>query len=143
MKVKIEVNIREHFHLLGSRSEAFAVESPWFQGTAKITTFELEELLGTKMRALYQRKKGRDLFDLYYAYTHHDLNVGKVVHCFREYMSKEGNTPPTAREFELNLAEKMKDSEFSGDIEALLRPGVEYDQARAYQTFQQSFLRYF
>jgi len=29
----------------------------------------LEELLGTKLRALYQRRKGRDLFDLAVALT--------------------------------------------------------------------------
>ena len=29
-----------------------------------IQTYQLDELLGTKVRALYQRKKGRDLFDL-------------------------------------------------------------------------------
>lgn len=34
-------------------------------GTAFLKTYELEEMAGTKMRALYQRKKGRDLFDLY------------------------------------------------------------------------------
>ena len=143
MKVKIEINTREHFHLLGFRKEAFSVESPWFRGSANITTFELEELLATKMRALYQRKKGRDLFDLYYACTHLDPDIEKIVHCFREYIVREGKTPPTAREFEMNLTEKMKDAEFSGDIEALLRPDVEYDQELAYQEFYKSFIRNF
>ena len=32
-------------------------------GKCEITTYSLNELLGTKLRALYQRKKGRDLFD--------------------------------------------------------------------------------
>jgi predicted nucleotidyltransferase component of viral defense system len=35
-----------------------------FAGPQKIGTYELKELLGTKLRARYQRKKGRDLFDL-------------------------------------------------------------------------------
>ena len=38
--------------------------SRWFTGAAKVLTYDLDELLGTKLRALYQRKKGRDLFDL-------------------------------------------------------------------------------
>jgi predicted nucleotidyltransferase component of viral defense system len=29
----------------------------------------MNEMLCTKMRALFQRKKGRDLFDLYWALT--------------------------------------------------------------------------
>ena len=45
----------------------FKVESGWFTGVAQLTTYHLEELVGTKLRALYQRKKGRDLFDLYLA----------------------------------------------------------------------------
>ncbi len=39
------------------------LESPWFTGQADIHTFALSELLGTELRALYPRKKGRDLFD--------------------------------------------------------------------------------
>jgi predicted nucleotidyltransferase component of viral defense system len=39
----------------------------WFSGTGAIQTYKLEELLGTKLRALYQRKKGKDLYDLYKA----------------------------------------------------------------------------
>ena len=37
--------------------------SRWYSGTAAIATFEFDELLATKLRALYQRRKGRDLFD--------------------------------------------------------------------------------
>jgi predicted nucleotidyltransferase component of viral defense system len=40
------------------------VDNPWFTRGADVVTFALEELLGTKLRALYQRKRGRDLFDL-------------------------------------------------------------------------------
>lgn len=62
-KVKIEINTREHFSLLGYHSQEYAVNNAWFTGQAQVKTFSIEELLGTKFRALYQRKKGRDLFD--------------------------------------------------------------------------------
>ena len=39
------------------------MENSWFSGRCELTTYALEELLGTKLRALYQRAKGRDLFD--------------------------------------------------------------------------------
>jgi predicted nucleotidyltransferase component of viral defense system len=63
MRLKIEINTREHFAELGYHSVPFSVQSQWFSGDAQITTFDFNELLGTKLRALYQRKKGRDLFD--------------------------------------------------------------------------------
>jgi len=143
MKVKIEINTREHFHLLNLRKETFSVDNPWYRGSADITTFEPEELLGTKMRALYQRKKGRDLFDLHYAHTKLELDSLKVIRCFKEYMLKEGNMPPTGREFELNLVEKTKDPEFAGDIEALLRPDVDYDQQAAFSMFERFYIKKF
>ena len=60
IKIKVETNCKEHFTELGHVELPFAVENGWFAGACQITTFHLEELLGTKLRALYQRKKGRD-----------------------------------------------------------------------------------
>ncbi len=64
LRLKVEINTREHFAVLGFTKRPFSVESRWYSGRADISTFELDELLATKMRALYQRRKGRDLFDL-------------------------------------------------------------------------------
>lgn len=52
----------------------------------------MDELLATKLRALYQRKKGRDLFDLWYALNNANVNVDKVIEAFKHYMTEEGNT---------------------------------------------------
>ncbi len=64
MRIKIEINTRKHFSILGLQKKLFKIENDWFLGNSEVTTYSLEELLGTKLRALYQRKKGRDLFDL-------------------------------------------------------------------------------
>ena len=64
MRLKIEINSREHFAELGLVQVPFPVESRWFTGEANVTTFDVNELLSTKLRALHQRKKRRDLFDL-------------------------------------------------------------------------------
>ena len=64
MRLKIEINTREHFTALGLIKKSFEIKSLWFSQQTVITTFHLEELMATKLRALYQRKKGRDLFDL-------------------------------------------------------------------------------
>jgi len=42
----------------------YDVVSPRFTGETSVPTFDLPELLATKIRALFQRTKGRDLFDL-------------------------------------------------------------------------------
>ena len=63
-KLKVEINTREHDNLYGIRTYPFAVKNPWFSGKVTIASFEPEELFGTKLRALLQRRKGRDLFDL-------------------------------------------------------------------------------
>ena len=56
LRLKVETNTREHFSVFGLTAEPFAVESPWFSGACEIQSYALDELLGTKMRALYQRK---------------------------------------------------------------------------------------
>ena len=53
IRIKVETNCREHLCELGYRYMPFAVENNWFSGECEIRTFQLEELLGTKMRALY------------------------------------------------------------------------------------------
>ena len=64
LRVKVEINTREHFSVFGLKRMPYAVKCRWFDGACEINTYELDELLGTKLRALYQRKAGRDLFDL-------------------------------------------------------------------------------
>jgi len=61
LRLKVEINSREHFSVLGFYKQGYEVKSRWFSGKALILTYHLDELLGTKLRALYQRKKGRYL----------------------------------------------------------------------------------
>jgi len=67
LRLKLEINCKEHFNVLDWVDFPFEVESEWFSGKADIKTYSINELLGTKLRALYQRSKGRDLFDLDYS----------------------------------------------------------------------------
>ena len=54
-------------------------------------TFQLEEILATKLRALLQRDKGRDLFDLKQAAdTFPNLDHDKVVDIFQKYLVNTG-----------------------------------------------------
>lgn len=53
LRVKIEVNTREHFAVLGFAQVPYEVVSRWFNAACSVNTYHLEELLGTKLRALY------------------------------------------------------------------------------------------
>ena len=130
MRLKVEINTREHFSVLGAHRRKFAIDSPWFSGSADIHTYQIEELLGTKLRALYQRRKGRDLYDLWLALTSLDLDDAKVVECFERYL-EEGKTRISRAEFEANLTAKLQVPAFLDDIVPLLRTGARYDVAEA------------
>lgn len=137
LRLKIEINCREHFHVLDWHPFPFEVSSDWFSGKAEITTYQINELLGTKLRALYQRSKGRDLFDLWAAYRHDagehiSFDREEVLHCYQQYMTFVVGRPPTAKQFLLNLEEKQTNPDFMGDLEGILRPGIAYDEKKAF-----------
>jgi predicted nucleotidyltransferase component of viral defense system len=126
LRLKIEINTREHFSILGFKEKEFEVESRWFSGGATIKTYELDELLGTKLRALYQRRKGRDLFDLWYAAGQSAVDESRVIECFNGYM-KRADLRVSRAEFEANLSAKLSDRRFLNDITPLLAPGCPWD----------------
>lgn len=131
MRVKVEINTREHFAVHGYSTRRLEVVNPWFTGGAHVTTFGLPELLATKMRALYQRKKGRDLFDLDLALTHPGFDRDRVLEAFGRYMTV-GATPVTRAQFEANLAAKLSTPGFLSDVRPLLRTRVEHDVLAAW-----------
>ncbi len=108
----------------------FRVDSRWHDGRASIVTFDLEELLATKLRALYQRRKGRDLYDLWLALTTRDVEGDVLLDCFARYM-EHGSASVSRRQFEENLAAKLESRDFRDDVIPLLRDGAGYDAAEA------------
>ncbi len=140
LKLKIEINCREHFNVLSWKQVPFEIQNGWFSGSALLTTYDLEELLGTKLRALYQRRKGRDLFDLFYASQNFDIEYDKMIDVYNTYMKFSDNKPPTYKQFLSNLNEKENNLEFSGDISGLLRDGISYNEPAAFEWFRNSIL---
>jgi len=143
LRLKVETNTREHFCVLGLEKVFFEVHSSWFNASCLLTTYRLEELLGTKLRALYQRRKGRDLFDLHVSLTQSpDLDKIAMFHCYQEYMKFSVENPPSKSAFLQNLEEKMIDAEFLGDTKAILRPNIAYSHEKAYEQIK-SFIEQF
>jgi predicted nucleotidyltransferase component of viral defense system len=133
LKLKVEINCREHFSVFGLQEKDFSVNSEWFKGSCTIKTYSIDELLGTKLRALYQRRKGRDLYDLYKVMSNIEVNSSKLLKCYKEYMAFTASHPPTSKQFLRNMEEKMMDNDFLGDIKSLIRPDELYNPMIAWE----------
>ena len=85
-----------------------------------------DELLSEEleMRALYQRSKGRNLFDLWLALTNLSLEPEAIMSAFPAYRP-EGLTQ---RAYEGNLRAKLRDPQSRNDMKYLVRTGtLDYD----------------
>ena len=140
LRLKIEINTREHLNILGLKEIPFEINNAWFSEQCNVTGYTTEELLSTKLKALYGRKKGRDLFDLYWALTHLDIDIEKLLHCCKIHYEHAALKPPTAKQFVRNLEEKLSDFEFTNDIFTVLKPNVEYDNLTAYELVRKKLI---
>ncbi|MCC2666595.1 MAG: hypothetical protein K0S63_511 [Gammaproteobacteria bacterium] len=141
-KVKIEINTREHLNAEPYLKKIFSVNNRWFQGKASVLTYSIEELLATKLRALYQRKKGRDLYDFWYVLHHISrLNIQQTINIFYHYMDNE-KVYVSRAEFEKNLSLKQNNPVFNNDIRPLLslEQIKKYQSDEAYRILFQDFL---
>lgn len=142
LRLKIEINCREHFSVLGWTDKSFSVNTDWFNSLTNIQTYQLEEMIGTKLRALYQRKYGRDLYDIYKALKTTSLNIDRVIQSYKEYMAFVVDNPPTQKQYLNNLEAKMKDRGFLEDTTSLLRPDETYDPIMAYETVKSKIIKH-
>jgi len=118
-RLKIEINTTEHTHFLDFTDHVFSIQNDWFAGQAKIRAYQLNECMGTKLRALYQRRKGRDLFDLWIVLKENLIDCGVVLDVFKKH-GDYTQQPITRALFEKNMAEKIHHPDFHQDIIKLL-----------------------
>ena len=122
LRLKVEINIAEIEAFDPPVSIPYAVHNPWFTGSTTIASFSAEELLATKLRALLQRDKGRDLFDLDHALdTLPDLDLDRIVELFVGYVDRQGQAISRAKAEQRMLAKFARPNLLS-DIRALLTP---------------------
>ena len=114
---KIETNVVEVEGLRERVTRPYSVESSWWTGHADIATYGIEELMGTKLRALYQRRKGRDLFDLWLVLTTLQPDETLIVEALRHYMHQDVFG---FANLATNLAEKLDNREFREDLAQLV-----------------------
>jgi predicted nucleotidyltransferase component of viral defense system len=138
-KLKIEINTTEHFQVEPLQSMPFEVNSEWFSGSAFIKTYQLNELMGTKLRALYQRRKGRDLFDLWLALERKLIDPARVVSIFNHYGIHHGESVTRAM-FEENLHFKKQNTDFQFDIIPLLSDPAAWSFSKAIEMIEANLI---
>jgi predicted nucleotidyltransferase component of viral defense system len=120
IRLKVEINTREREAYDPVVTFPFRVENPWFSGATEIPTFSKEELLSTKLRALLQRNKGRDLIDLSHSLGSFErLNTNRIVELFGKYLKLFGQVISRAQA-EQRMFEKLERPNFLADVKPLL-----------------------
>lgn len=141
LKLKLEINTREREAYDGELRLSYKVENPWYSGECEVVTFSNEEMLATKLRALLQRDKGRDLFDISHALTATDpLDPDRIIDLFSRYLEGAGQAISRAQA-EQRMFSKLARSNFLADIRPLVRPdeAARLDDAAATAAFRHVF----
>ena len=133
LKLKVEINTREHDPLYDIKEYPFALVNSWYTGESTIASFEPEEIFGTKLRALLQRQKNRDLFDLNEGLRQLRLDRSKVLASFDHYLSQESKSITRANA-EQTMLKKLNRS-LTEDIAPLLPTSVSYSDDDAIRAF--------
>jgi predicted nucleotidyltransferase component of viral defense system len=138
-KLKLEINTTEHFQVLELQNTDYQVDSVWFKGKTKIVSYQLEEMIATKLRALYQRRKGRDLFDLWLVLKNNLINTDSVINIFRQYCKKDKQNI-TRSLFEQSLYEKQLKADFQNDMNLLLLVNSDWSFAKGLELVQEKLI---
>ncbi len=145
-ELKVEINMTERQPVFDLVTLPVTVPFPEGATTINIVSFDVNEMLGTKMRALLQREQGRDLFDLAHAWTTcttpghpHRIDGPRVVQAFQEYMRRE-ETEMTRDEFDAKLTRKLALNRFRADLRDVLADHVVYDVDAAAQIVRDHYL---
>lgn len=116
LRIKVEINTHETDTAMPLILLPFEVESSWFTGATQVLTFEPAELVATKIRALYQRSKGRDLFDLWLALTTMAVPAAAIRAAFATYRPAGWTSALAAS----NLSAKILNPAFRHDLDPLV-----------------------
>jgi predicted nucleotidyltransferase component of viral defense system len=117
IRIKVEINIAETDSFPPRKTIRHTVQTSWWSGHADIPTYQAEELLATKLRALYQRSKGRDLFDIWLGLTILEADPEQITAGLHHYMRDAAFSFPELRE---NLTAKLANQSFLHDLDTLL-----------------------
>ena len=131
--LKIEINTREQNNLYKFKKYPYWINCTWYEANTEIHSYEPSELFGTKLRALLQRNKNRDLFDLYQGIEQCLLDFEKTVLCLEHYLKINDQTISRA-EAEQRMLKKLYGN-LTDDVAPILPYGVHFDNDVALEAF--------
>ena len=145
--LKVEVNVTERRPFYPVLPLPFGPHAGIADAPVGLRSYDLDEMLGTKLRALLQRDQGRDLFDLWWACTARDRDAAlpavdpdRVIAAFRHYMRSEGSSV-SVHEFVQELDRKTANRGFRSDMAQLLRADMlPYDVDAAARLVKETLL---
>jgi predicted nucleotidyltransferase component of viral defense system len=146
LKVKFEFNTWERDLALGTTAHRLVLSIPeelavpgWSAGTVQIHTPQLDEQAAFKVRALWERDKGRDLFDLWAALTQGGGNAETIASLFYENYRKEGFDPAKLVD---NLHNRLNTGSFESDLKPFVRtwPPYTYQPAVALDLIRETII---
>jgi len=90
----------------------------------KVSTYSLEELLATKLRALFERFGGRDIYDIYFsAKLSPDKRIIKKMFLYYFFRSRKIYNPKT--HFKA-LKERLEHGKYRDDVTGFVRPSAHF-----------------
>lgn len=148
--IKVEVNLNESASLYPLvQVELDTLDEDGDPVRAMAQSYDINEMLGTKTRALMQREQGRDLFDLAHAWqlsevgsTPYAVDGAKAMEAFTWYLEKEG-THLGSVEANALLDTRLRKQGFRRDMDTLLRPGIaRFDVDAAAVTVREAYFQH-
>ncbi|MCY4562810.1 MAG: nucleotidyl transferase AbiEii/AbiGii toxin family protein [Flavobacteriaceae bacterium] len=130
---------------MGYVQKPFRINNVCFSSNVIVSTYNINEILSQKTRALYQRNKGRDLYDLYVSQSHADFDIKKIAQCFIRHMTikKDGkaiSSFPTVENFIKRLKRKEQSPDFLKDVDLILKTDIDYNQEDAFEWAKKEFI---
>jgi predicted nucleotidyltransferase component of viral defense system len=146
--IKVDINLNEHAALYPLVNVNFqSLDEEGELVTAQAISYDINEMLGTKTRALMQRQQGRDLFDLWFAWsqsqagaTPYSVDGKRAMQAFEWYLANEGTAMGLEEAGQL-LDQRLSNTTFRQDMDTLLRPGLpKFDVDAAAPLVREAFL---
>lgn len=134
--LKLEISLIERVPILGRTEQRLTL--PEDSAAVAVKTYRLEELAATKLRALYGRRKGRDIYDLaQIGAIDLDERALRKLTLYYFYHAKMVFHYPT---FRANVEEKLRYRGFADDVRGLIRTDQQFDWQQASQTVLDRFV---
>lgn len=122
---KMEVSHIERFPILEPVEKQLETSEVQFD----IATYQLEELTATKLRALFERFKGRDIYDLYFvSKLEPEPATTRKLFLYYFYRSRKVFNPKV---YFRNLAERYSTGSYVDDVSRFVKPTVQFSLKRA------------